>query len=519
MSQKLFRTLASFALITTLGCEDDDRVAEARYTARALEDGLLFTPADGEAEHHALLLDVSGADPKTTQLALPGGAVTTFARPSKNGQVVVLTSGLEAVRSGKDKRAAVPSSVLIYGKAGEVARRTLQGRYQNLSLSPDGRYGIAFGSQAGLSVDNSAEVIDFDSEAAPTFVDLSLDARAPSRFVFSPVGSFTHRVAVAPQPNALQVIDLDAPGKGPISITLTVSSALTPEQIVFAGDRMFVRSASSEQIVILQAIEVPRGDHSWQPAPQQQFASGIVQDIAVTGVGAAQRLLALTSALEVFDPAIGPTARIEGVSGFNRILQFTGRSPIDANRTSRAMLYATQPRSSSQVGFVDLGDETAWTTRNIELVELGDAIQSLTPLLERNVAVTRHTSERAGVIDLEARTVRRLVLNEYAGTLLVDEDGPAEPQLWALGTSGELGRVNLASFARIELPFSLGSTFPFETASELLLVPSATRRRLAVLQPADTGRVTFVDADAPSSEAAADSALEVLGIYLPELLD
>jgi hypothetical protein len=524
MSHKLLRTLASFALLFSLGC-DDGPPTDVNYTVRSLEDGLLYTPRGQGDDRHALLLDVSGEQPRTTQLELPDGTVSAFARPGSGGrEVVVLSSGLEAVRTGKSKRAAVPSSVLIIGKAGQVVRKALQGRYRALALSPDGRHAIAFGSQAGLSVDNSAEVIDFASNVEPVLVDLSLDARAPTGFVFSAPGAFTHRVAVATQPNALQIIDLDHPDKGPISITLTAQSSLTPEQIVFAGDRMFVRSQVSAQIVTLQAIEVPKGNHDWQPAPQQLFASGVVQDIAVTGQGASQRLLALTTALEVFDPSIGPTARIEGVSGFTQILQFTGKSPIDGNETSRAMLYAAGSSrsavSSSRVGFIDLGDETAWTTRNVEIVELGEGVLSLTPLTRRKLAIARNAN-RVGVIDLEARTVRRLVLNEYAGSLLLDEDG-AEPQLWARGFGGELGRVNLASFARIELPFSLGSDAALadpETGDGMLRIPSATRRRIAVLQSSTMGRVTFVDADAPTGDAAAASALEVLGIHLPELLD
>ncbi len=513
---KLFRTLATLALISTLGC-DDDTTTDARYTARALEDGLLLAPSDADADHHALWLDVSGEDPKTTQLDLPGGAVTALPRPGLNlGHVVVLTSGLDAVRSGKDKRAAVPSSVLIFAKGGQLARKDLQGRYENLSLSPDGRYAIAFGSKAGLSVDNSAEVVDFQSDST-VFVDLSLDARAPTSFVFSPVGAFTHRVAVAPQPNALQIIDLDAPAKGPISVTLTAESALTPQQIVFSGDRMFVRSVSSNQIVILQAIEVPRGGHSWQPAPQVQVASSVVQDIAVIGAGASQRLLALTNALEVFDPAIGPTAKVDGLAGFTQILQFEGTSPLSSTRTARAMLYASSRSgaSSNRVAFLDLGDETAWTTRNVEFVELGENVQSMLTLSSNRLAVAQHASQRASVIDLQARTVRRLVLNEYAGSLLVDE-ASAEPRLWALGVGGALGRVGLSSFTRIELPFSVGGS---DTEQGLLLVPSARRRRIAVVQASETGRVTFVDADAADNDTAAASALEVLGIYLSDLLN
>lgn len=533
MSQKLLRTLVSLTLVIALGCDDDDGYAETDYTPSTVEDGLFYAPtAPEQNEQHALVLDVSGDEPKTTAYELPGGTVTALPRPGSNGrEVVLLTAGLEAVRTGKHKRAAVASSVSIFGRAGELLRKPLQGRYRSLSLSPDGRYGIAFGSTAGLSVDNSAEVIDFMSDAAPVFVDLSLDARAPSYFEFSPANAFPHRIAVAPQPNALQILDLEHPERGPISITLSVKSTQVPTQLVFAGDRMFVRSENSTSIVVLQAIEVAKGNHPWQLAPQEHFATSVVRDIAVTGQGASQRLLALTGSLEVFDPAIGPTAKIDGVAGFSRILQFVGTSPIDSNAVPRAMLYGTvlQERgtssvSTSQVGFVDLGDETAWSTRNVEVVELGDTVLRLTEFATRKIALAYLNTGRAGVIDLQARTVRRLVLDEYNGTLLVDETGSAA-RLWARGVDGALGRVDLDSFARIELPMAFGPGPDLAwggdsatVAPDMLLLPSLQHRRIAVLQRGRTGRVTFLDADAPSGEAAAESALEVLGVYLHDLL-
>jgi hypothetical protein len=528
MSQNFLRTLAALALLATVGCDDDDQASDGvSYQARTIEDGLFFAPTGAGDEQEAIQIDVSAGDPKTSRLPLPGGGVTAVARPGTDGrEVVVLTSGLEAVRTGKHKRPAIASSLLVFGHGGQLVRKDLQGRYTKLALSPDGRYGIAFGTSAGLSVDNSAEIVDFSSQAAPVFIDLSLDARAPTSFTFSAPGSFTHKVAVAPQPNALQIIDLEHPEQGPISITLTAKSTLTPTQLVFADDRMFVRSQGSAEIVVLQAIEIPQQvGRSWQLAPQELFATNVVRDIAVTGSGASQRLLALTGSLEVFDPAIGPTAKIDGLGNFSRILQFEGTSPIDQSSTKRAMLYGEQVArdgvpsvASSQVAFVDLGDETAWTTRNVETVELGDTVLSLTPLTKQKLALTRQSSTRAAVIDLQARTVRRLVLNEYDGSLLLDEGG-AQPQLWARGTTGALGRVNLDDFSRIELPYSFGSYGESDGDQSLLSIPSQQRRRLAVLQPARTGRVTFIDADATSGDAAAESALELLGIYLHDLLD
>jgi hypothetical protein len=538
MKQNFLRPLIALSLVCIFGCDDGTNAVTLDYRTSTVEDGLFFVPRTpaAEADHvDALVLDVSTDDAKLSSFALPGGDVTAVQRPGTDGrEVVVLTSGRPAVLKGKDKHPSEPSHVLVFGRTGELQRIALKSRYAGLALSPDGKYGIAFQSSKGLSLLNSVEVIDFSAKVS-TFVDLSLDGRIPTGYVFAPVGKFARRLAVAPLPNALQVLDLEHPERGPISITLDSSLSLNPVQFEFAGNRVFVRSAGASRIVSFQMIEVPKGNHPWQFAPGVHDATDQVRDIAVTGEGTKQRLLALTGSLEVFDPDVGPTAKIDGLAAFSQILQFIGTSPIDKNPLPRAMLYGASGSAgtraagaSSQVGFVDLGDESAWATRNIEIVELGDAVLQLRPLATKTAALASHGSALASVIDLEARKVRRVVLNEFSGSLLLDETS-AHRRLWARGSFGEqLGVIDLDSFVGTEVPVAFGPlassyggedrppTAPFEASQDsMLLVPSATRRRIAVMQSARTGHVTFVDADAPTAE----TALEVVGTFLPEILD
>jgi len=293
---------------------------------------------------------------------------------------------------------------------------------------------------------------------------------------------------------------------------------------VFAGEQFFVQSQASNQILSFQILPASTGTHPFQLAPTILSASGPVADLTTAGSGDALRLLALTGQLEVIDPLLNSSTKIPGVSQFTQIFKFDGTSPLDSNVAPRAALYSAR---SSQVGFVDLGSETAWATRNVDLIELGDPLVALTPVPGRNLVLASHSTSRVSVIDLQKRTVKRVLLDSAASTTLLDANG-ASLRLWVGTAGGSLGVIDLQSFTSTEVPltFHYAAAPPYDASSrtslassqDLLLVPGAagtSNRRIAVLQTGTSGRVTLLDADNPSPA----SALEVLGFFLAGLFD
>jgi hypothetical protein len=531
----LTRALPILVSALLLSCSEDAQVdpdLAGTQAPRTLEDALFYVSSDKDS-NHAMTLDVATDDAKVIKHELNGGTVLTFARPGTDGrEVVVFTSGRAAYKDGDKRIAAEDAHVLVFNRAGQQRDQKLSGRYTSLTLSDDGKYAIAYGSSGNLVLQNAIEVINFDKSVedpgAAVQMDLSFDGRPPESFIFGPSTGFVRRLAIAPLTNALQVIDLEHPEHGEISITLSEQGSLSPLKVVFAKDQFFVQNAGSPQILTFQSIEnQPRGMHSFQFAPSILTAGGPVTDLTTVGEDATLRLLALSSELEVFDPRVGTTATVEGVSAFGNIHKFSGKSPVDMNVLPRAALYAA---GRAQIGFVDLGNEAAWSTRNVELIELGDALAELIPVPGKNLALVTHNSNRVSVVDLEQRTVKKLLLDSASATTLLDQSAGGL-RLWVGGSDGSLGSVNLQDFAdtrEVPLTFDFGqATYadenslaksPINNAQNLLLVPGAVgtpRRRIAVVQRSTTGRVTLLDAENPTPE----SALEVLGFFLAGLFD
>lgn len=518
MTRHLIHAVFVLALASVPACAHDtaEPTRALSGSALTLEDGLFYVTADEPAR--ALVVDVSREEPDAHTLPLPEGTASSFARPGSGGrEVVVLTGGRDA-RNAKSERAAVPSYVLLFARTGERARIALGGRYGQLALSADGRFAIAYAATGSLSLQNAIEVVDFDKalagQAAVTRVDLSLDGRAPSTFVFAPAG-FAQRLVLAPLPNALQVLDLEHPERRAIGITLSESRTLTPEQILFADDHVFVRSAGDARILSLEHVPTPRGEHSFQLAPSLLTASGPVSDIAVSGSGTGLRLLAVSGGLDVLDPTIGDRTSVEQAGGFSKVHPFEGVTPLDSQVAPRALLYR---EGRAQVGFVELGRDATWAARNVEIVELGEAPTSLVPLATRKLALATHASGKLSVIDLEQRTVRVVLLDGAIASLLLDEN-VASPRVFFATQAGSLARVVLDGLVSTAIPLSLRARTSSDPSGllrdSLRLVPGATRTRLAVQEESESGRVTLIDADMPTL----DSALELSGLSLSGLFD
>lgn len=524
----------------TLACHENSSIEPVASTLPpATLENALFYASDSTAGGSSFILDVASKDVKVVHHDLPAGPIQTFARPGSNGrEVVVFTAGAVAHQDGGTHVPAVPAHVIVFNRDGEVLRQVLSSQYSQLALSDDGKYGIAYGSSGNFVLQNAVEVISFDKAmatdpaikaGAATKIDLSLDGRVPTSFVFEPTTSTTRRLAIAPLSNALQVIDLVHPEQGEFSITLSNTGTLQPQKIVFAGDQFFVQNQSSTQILSFQIIPASTGAHPFQLSPTIIAASAPVADLTTAGSGDSLRLLALTTQLEVIDPLVDSSTKIAGVNQFTQVFKFDGKSPLDAVVAPRAALYSA---GRSQVGFVDLGNETAWATRNVDVIELGDPLVGLTPVPGKNLVLASHSTNRVSVIDLEKRTVKRVLLDSSSSTTLLDPYG-ASLRLWVATTSGSLGVIDLQSFASTEVPLTfhyattgvssgtrptLNTGTAFYSSPDLLLVPGASgtpNRRIAVLQTGTSGRVTLLDADNPTPE----SALEVLGFFLAGLFD
>lgn len=515
--------LLSLVALSALACDDGaaDPQGELAAPPLALTDGLVYAPRAAPSGADLVTLDLSVDPPRAVPRALTTPVVARGQR-GEAGDAVLLTAGAEARDEGKRRVPALPSQLLVVTRTGEPVARTLSGRYGALAVSDDGRFALAHTPTGSLVLQNAIEVIDLDAPAdqAGKVVNLELDGRAPSGFVFSPREGFSRRIVVILFAGSTMLLDLERPENGPIAVPLAIGDGArgVPQRVLFAGERLFVQSGGTSSLLALELLAAPDQRHGFRVVPSLLGASGALRDVALVGSGAGLRIAALTGSVELIDPASGSASVIAAAPVASSIVPFEGRAPADEAVAPRALVYAA---GGSSVGFVELGGGDGWTGRTVESIELGEALTGLVPLRGRRLALGLHASSRLSVIDLEARTVDPYRLGGSLQDWLIDEDAG---RAWVWVASGDkLGVLDLLAKTASEVPVTLptGALAPTaergrvpQRGSLLRMVPGA-RRRVALLHASEAGRVTLVDAETRTRE----SARELAGFFLAGLFD
>lgn len=562
----MVRALA-LSLGLLLGCEEDPkRGLEEFASTRPLpvESGLFYTMNDPGAQQltlpdsrvtgrttesgDAITLDLSGDQPRMDAIELPPGYARALPRPGHPGEVVVLTSGHDQYREGKKIVSAENGHVLLFSRAGQLLDVELGGNFNFIELSDDGRFAVASSPSGNQAVLNAIEVVDLEASIAQQasvtrLVTLGLDGRAPRRMIFAPsAAGFSRRLLLVSFTDALQLLDLEHPERGAISIalkTVTDTRSLEAQKVLFrrevgtggaVSERIYVRSSNSSQIMVLDLIAAPETKQQFRPAPSFVNLAGVVNDFDVVGTGEALRLVALGDVLEIVDPKIGESVRLEGGRGFGALHAFEGTSPVDTRSTVRALLY--QP-GLPRIGFAEIGDQSTWGAATVELVELGEPLSRIIPLAKRKLVLGLHGGTRISIIDLEQRKVVPISLASQLADLLLDETDQ-HARLWTANSSGIVSVRDLVTLGITNIPVTLtfGTNLraseedreqpsggaPTEPGS-IVLIPGPSRR-IALVQPSASGRITLLNAD--FNPADVDGTLaprELVGFFYAGLLD
>lgn len=520
------KTLFCAALVAALGCDGDgasDPLLQEAALPIAVESGLVYTGRAAREQGGVLALDLAGDEPRAVRHELPEGTAIGRARGTQAPtEVVLLTSGRDAFNERGRHVAMVPSHAIVLNRAARTKELALSGRYEALAVSDDGRFAVAHTPVGSVVLQNAIEVVDLDpATPVSTVVRLQLDGRAPGRFVFSPKDGFSRRVLAIPFPGSIVLLDLEHPEHGEIAIPLSLPSdprLVTPQKILFAGDRLFVQSSGSSQVLVLELLAAPEAVHGFRVIPSLLTARGNVVDIALTGSGEDLRLLSLAPELEVFEVQRGLSTNIQG-AGFATLLPFEGASPTDSTVAPRVLLYGGQ----TKVGFADLGDSAGFGGGSIEQVELGVAPGTIQRLATKKLALALHGagSSQVSVIDLERRRVDPYRLSATLVDYVLDERAD-HAWLWILTSAGKLVRLDLLSRTVVELPVQLEGVVARQPeqvvtmGGDIMQLVSGARPRLAIHQASAAGRLTLIDAVA---DATRDSAHELVGFFLAGLFD
>ncbi len=502
------------AVCAAIGCADQDapRLPEVgAHAPRAVENGLLFL--DDEAPRGYLLDVTKSKDVK--QLDLPEGVKLALQRPGqKKDQVVLLTSGVAALRRDGDNQPEIEAHVVVIAAEGETARYPLGSRFEALTPSDDGRYVVAYEPSEGFSFGTSIAVIDLQTRpmlgANPRLINVtSLDGQVPERFVFSPeaqVAGEKRRFLITLSTNDINLIDLGHLERGDVTIPLTLGNSgesREPEQLLFAGDQIYLQSRGASDVLVIQLTETPLqvNRHGFAVSLLSLPVGSPLKGIALVGEGASQRLLALSEAGgRVIDPRTGNGVDLELTGTYTHAIVFEARSPNDDTSSERAVLYGRD----SRIAFMDLSANGSAIASSVEEIPLAQDVVDALPLTDRKQLVLTHSGDQVSLVDLEERTVAPLTLGTQVEVSLLDAK---RARLWITTSDGSLGTLDLKSLvpSRILLDADAGGLVPIR----------GKEARMAVIHPSQSGFVTLLDADRPSL----DDATTLLGFLWNRILE
>jgi hypothetical protein len=561
----LARLVALLIAAQMVGCDEDPQRGLDEFAVASplpVDNGLFYTlnrygasdndsPATSAANVEralALTVDLSVKKPRIVKHELPAGFARSQPRPGAHqGEVVVLTSGHDQYRKKRKVVSAENGHVLLLNRERQLLDVELGGNYNQLTLSDDGRFAVVFaptGNQAAL---NAIEVVDLEASAAAPgenseLVTLGLDGRTPTSLLFSPVASgFSRRLLVVLFPDTIQLLDLEHPQTGAISVPLksaTDNRTLQPRKVLFhrevasgraPSEKIYIQSQNSNQVMVLDLLAATDKPQGFRPAPTFIPLAANISDIDVVGSGATLRLVALAEGLEIVDPEadaqgatqIEESVRIPTANAFSSLHTFEGSSPVDTQKAWRAMLYQQgQPR----IGFVEIGGQSTWGSRAVEVVELGVALQGIIPLKNRKVVLGMHGGQRISIIDLEQRRVVPISLESGLASFLLDET-EQHARLWTANQSGIVSVLDLVTRKRTPIAVALDATSGapeqggVQNGGAMVLVPGPVRR-VALIHAADSGRITLLNADFNPDDADATLApLELVGFFYSGLFD
>lgn len=444
------------------------------------------------------------------------------------GEALVLSRGAR----GDLGVAPEPGSLTAIANTGAARRYALGSPFNALSQTDDGRYAMAYfrpqtASGRLLYNPNEVAVVDLDAPPSgtnPTPRTVRSFGGVPNSVVFSPrieIGGVSRRFAVVLSDAYVTLLDLDHPARPEVTVRLTLPEdprAIRPEQVLFDAEEatIYLRAAASNDVYVLKLNAVSATDaaqNDYRPTINQLAAGRSPADIALVGEAGMRRLLVVSPGsrdARVIDARANTVTTVPLDAAADRILLFTGASPNNPASRAQALLYAVD-NATQAVSFLELTDIDARRAQNVETLNLGRAVQSALPLLDRGVVMLGHqTSAGLGqlsLLDLGRRTAAPIFAEVSLRDAQFDSD---RRSLWiAPRGSNRLGFIDLQTFrpGEIRLDASTDRVVP-------LRGDAAGRNRVVAVHEGAGGWISLIDANDPRRE----TVRSLRGYLLSDLL-
>jgi hypothetical protein len=527
----------------------DDRVA----SMVALDDRVAFVETNA---HIAYLLDP--ADPSLTPRPVPVGKAPVLAvkRHGAN-QLLVLTKG----DRGSSDHDAIPAELDVIdgvapaAPAPAVTPYALEGRYDALAQSDDGRFLALYHSPAGQSQGDTAifnpnemTLVDFTAAVPAKSKTIRSLGGTPSAIRFSPpyVLSGPHTLGVVLSQNYVTILDLENRDNTEISVPLCPQSAgcsLEPVDVIFDPSNpttdapyisLYVRVSGARDIYQITLTDIGPATPPSNPfsASLSMLAVGsTASDMAIYGSGKVDTRLVVAAAqaksLVIIDPRTSHATTIPTMIPVSRIVPFT-LPPIPPSTLDRpqALLVDTSSGSTS-VLFADL--QQVETTGGLSLTDysLGAATGKVHPLVDQGIVVLESGrfsgSAALTVVDLGTRSFSAF----DTGTVLSTFETRAPSRLWSAdsstGLSTGLCYLNLVPRSSTIARLTTGETWLDQAIVSIMPLARSSAERTNDLtrylvvghsDPYGIGNLTILDAETPDRAKARTAYGFLLSNYL-----
>lgn len=493
-----------------VGCDDGRSIDDFQVSVRPvpLEGALLYAHRTDNGGR-ALIVDVTGSKPAITAYDLPPGDVKSYSRPGSQGrEVVVLTQGTSLERA-REERGTTGSAVLVFDREGETFRKELEGRFTDLTLSPDGRVAVAHGhgQDTGVDVGNTVAIVDLDTGMTRNIALSDNTGRAAESFAFPEPNDGSRRLMLARGVDTLSLLELDHLERKPKEIPIKLASdprTLRPGKIIFRFNEIFVQLQNSSDVLVLQLVP-EAGEDAFRVTPLYLTTGSTVEDIELVKEQSPDRRLVVLGQgkVSVVDPVTGNVTSSNADSAYADLLRYEGPSPVDAEIRERGLLL---PAKGSRIAFVDFADGTSWSEQSVEALALPDSLERVIPLAQHRLVVLGYTGGAMGLVDLDSRKVTPINTGSIVSSVVVDESA-GQARLWLSLANNHVARIDLLQLESRELLL--------DTPTDALVLIEGAPRQLAALHNAKGGFITLLDPENPSL----GSIREMASFFYTDILD
>jgi hypothetical protein len=534
------RFLALALLLPLAGCDDGNTElwlgSNNLLPMVALADRVALVEGNSQT---AFVLDP--ADPSLTPRQVPVGKAPVVAvKRNGSNKLLVLSQG----DPGTIEKLPVAAELDVIDADPQmpIERYPLDGRFDSLTQSADGRFLILYHSPGAQSESGSALydpnellIVDFN-KAVPLQTGKSIRSLGgvPSEIFFSPSYALPggRNLAVVLSQNYVTILDLDHPDRTEISVPLCPQSTgcnVSPKQIAFDPVNLNIFVCATGAKDIFQIALTDLGVNAPAP-PSNDFhtsasmlaVGSVPADMVLYGSGDDTRLAVAapdTRSLVIVDPKTSHTTTVTTSIPVNQIIPFTipGTKPTDPWKPQALLI--DRLLGSTSVLFADLPNVEVTGGLALKDFTLGTPARTVRPLVDQGMVVLMSDSLSGNsaltVVDLPGRSFKQIGSGGWLAYPTVETLSPS--RLWGVDSGSRLCYLNL--MPRAKEPVGTGETWLDQNIVSItpLTVRSADGIRYLVVgqhDPNSIGNLTFLDADNPDRAAARTAYGFLLTNYL-----